>query len=99
MWVLACSWALPAAIHGLIYRTKGTRTTLLIGIIVGSILSLAGAIVGNLLITPIYTGTNVATVAAMIIPILLPFNALKILINDVLAFVLYKPVENLMSKD
>lgn len=54
---------------------------------------------GNLLITPIYTGTDVATVAAMIIPILLPFNALKIVINDVLAFVLYKPVENLMSKD
>ena len=80
---VAC-WIVPMA---LIYRTKRTRTTLLIGI------------VGNLLITPIYTGTDVATVAAMIIPILLPFNALKILINDVLAFVLYKPVENLMSKD
>ena len=92
---VAC-WIVPMA---LIYRTKRTRTTLLIGIIVGSILSLAGAIVGNLLITPIYTGTDVATVAAMIIPILLPFNALKIVINDVLAFVLYKPVENLMSKD
>lgn len=92
---VAC-WIVPMA---LIYRTKRTRTTLLVGIIVGSILSLAGAIVGNLLITPIYTGTDVATVAAMIIPILLPFNALKIVINDVLAFVLYKPVENLMSKD
>jgi riboflavin transporter FmnP len=93
--VLIC-WIVPIA---LIYRIKRTRMMLIVGLAVGSLLSLAGALGGNLLITPVYTGTTVEVVAAMIIPILLPFNALKLLINDVLVFLLLKPVENLVDKD
>ncbi len=93
--VVAC-WVLPMA---LVYRIKGTRVTLLIGLLVGSLLALAGAIGGNLLITPIYTGTDVATVAAMILPILLPFNLMKVAINDVLVFLLHTPVEKLIEKN
>lgn len=92
---VAC-WIVPIA---LVYRVKKTRAGLVIGLIVGSVLSLAGAIVGNLVITPIYTGTSVETVAAMILPILLPFNALKIVINDVLAFVLHAPIQALTEKE
>lgn len=87
-------WIVPIA---LVYRTKRTPTILLVGLVLGSILSLAAVIGGNLLITPIYTGTDMATVAAMIIPILLPFNALKIVINDILVFALNKPVQGLMN--
>lgn len=94
--VVVICWVLPIA---LIYRTKKTPVTMLIGLIVGSCLALAGAVGGNLLITPIYTGTDVATVAAMIIPILLPFNAIKVVINDVLVFALYKPVEKLVGEN
>lgn len=89
-------WIVPIA---LIYRTKKTMGTLLAGLIAGSILSLAAAIGGNLLITPIYTGTDMMVVAAMILPILLPFNALKIVINDVLMFALNKPVQSLIAKE
>ena len=92
--VVAC-WIIPMA---LIYRIKRTHVTLLVGLIVGSLFAIAGAIGGNLLITPIYTGTDVATVAAMILPILLPFNAVKVLINDVLVFLLHTPVERLIEK-
>ena len=92
--VVVC-WVLPLA---LVYRTKNTRTMLVIGLAAGSLFSLAGAIGGNLLITPIYTGTPVEVVAAMIVPILLPFNALKLLVNDVLVFVLAKPVQTIMDK-
>lgn len=89
-------WIVPIA---LVYRVNRTPTALLVGLVVGSILSLAAVIGGNLLITPIYTGTDMATVAAMVVPILLPFNALKIVINDILVFILNKPVQSLMSKD
>ncbi len=92
---VAC-WILPLA---LIYRVRHTRAGLVIGLIVASVLSLAGAICGNLLITPIYTGTSVEVIAAMIVPVLLPFNAIKIVINDVLVFLLAKPVESLMAKE
>lgn len=88
-------WIVPIA---LIYRVKSTPAGMLGALVVGSILSLAATIGGNLLITPIYTGTDMATVAAMIVPILLPFNALKIVINDVLLFALIKPVQGLMER-
>lgn len=91
---VAC-WIVPIA---LVYRARKTRASLVVGLVIGSVLSLVGAIVGNLLITPIYTGTDVATVAAMILPILLPFNALKIVINDVLVFVLHAPLSKLMEQ-
>ena len=93
--IVVMCWTLPIAF---IYRAKKTRVAAVIGLAVGSVLALAGAIGGNLLITPIYTGTDVATVVAMIIPILLPFNIMKVLINDVLVFLLYKPVEGLIEK-
>lgn len=89
-------WIVPIA---LIYRARRTPAAMLVALIVGTILSLAAAIGGNLLITPIYTGTDMATVAAMVVPILLPFNALKVLINDVLLFVLAKPVMGLMERE
>lgn len=92
---VAC-WIVPIA---LIYRMKKTRVALVVGLVVGSVLSLAGAIAGNLVITPIYTGTDVATVAAMILPILLPFNAMKIVINDVLAFALHAPIQKLTERE
>lgn len=89
-------WIVPIA---LVYRVKRTPVALLVGLVVGSILSLVAVIGGNLLITPIYTGTDMMTVAAMIVPILLPFNALKIVINDILVFALNKPVQSLMNKE
>lgn len=92
MMIVAVCWVVPAA---LIYRAKPTRAVALVGLVVAAIISIAGAIVGNLLITPIYTGTDVPAVIAMIVPILLPFNALKAVINVVLSFVLYAPVQQI----
>lgn len=87
-------WIVPIA---LIWRAKKTLSMLVVALLVGSVLSLAAVIGGNLLITPIYTGTDMVQVAAMIVPILLPFNVLKLLINDFLVFVLNKPIQALMS--
>lgn len=88
-------WIVPIA---LIYRAKRTFASMIVAVIVGTILSLAAAIGGNLLITPIYTGTSMEIVATMILPILLPFNALKIVINDILLCLLINPVQNLMDR-
>ena len=37
-------------------------------------------------------------VAAMILPILLPFNVAKMAIHAVITFLIYKPISNLLSK-
>ena len=88
-------WTVPAV---LIYRSNKSVARAAVGLVVGCILAVAGAIAGNLLITPIYTGTDVATVAGMILPILLPFNVLKSIINAVISFALLKPVTGMASE-
>lgn len=46
----------------------------------------------NLLITPIYTNMPTSTVAGMILPLLMPFNLIKCVLNSALVMIIYKPV-------
>lgn len=92
--VVALALSVPAA---LIYRGAKSRSRALAGILVGAACALVMAIVGNLIITPLYANMSVGQVAAMIVPILLPFNLLKFAIHGVVTFLIYKPVSNLVS--
>lgn len=56
------------------------------------------AIVGNLFITPLYAHMSMQQVASMIVPILLPFNLLKFVINGVVSFLCYRPVCKLLTR-
>ncbi|MBT1172872.1 ECF transporter S component [Bifidobacterium sp. MA2] len=93
--LVALALSLPAAF---IYRRDRTRKGAVIGIVVGALVALAAAIGGNLVITPIYAHMTVAQVAAMIVPILLPFNLLKFAIHAVVTFLIYKPITKLLDK-
>lgn len=46
----------------------------------------------NYLITPLYMHTARADVAAMLVPVFLPFNLLKGCLNATITVLLYKPV-------
>ena len=87
--------SVPAA---LIYRHAQTRKGALIGIIVGAVVALAVAIVGNIIVTPFYAHMTTAQVVALIVPALLPFNALKFTIHGVVTFLIYKPISNLLNR-
>jgi riboflavin transporter FmnP len=65
---------------------------------VGAVVCLAACIGGNLVVTPLYSAVSVDQVAAMIVPILLPFNLLKIAINCVVTFLVYKSVSKLVGE-
>ena len=93
--LVALALSVPAA---LIYRRNKTRKGAVIGIIVGAIAALAVAIVGNMIVTPFYAHMTTAQVVALIVPALLPFNALKFTIHGVVTFLIYKPISNLLSK-
>lgn len=82
----------------LIYRRNKTRKGAVIGIIVGAIAALAVAIVGNVIVTPFYAHMTTAQVVALIVPALLPFNALKFTIHGVVTFLIYKPISNLLNR-
>ena len=93
--LVALALSVPAA---LIYRRNKTRKGSVIGIIVGAIVALVVAIVGNLIVTPFYAHMTTAQVVALIVPALLPFNALKFTIHGVITFLIYKPISNLLNR-
>ena len=92
---VALAMSVPAA---LIYRRARTRRGALIGIIAGAVVALAVAIIGNLLVTPIYADMTVEQVAAMIVPALLPFNLAKLAVHGVVTFLIYKPISNMLNR-
>ena len=93
--LVALALSVPAA---LIYRRNKPRKGAVIGIIVGAIAALAVAIVGNVIVTPFYAHMTTAQVVALIVPALLPFNALKFTIHGVVTFLIYKPISNLLNR-
>lgn len=92
---VALAMSVPAA---LVYRRLRTRRGALIGIIAGAVVVLVVAIIGNLLVTPIYADMTVEQVAAMIVPALLPFNLAKLAVHGVVTFLIYKPISNLLNR-
>ncbi len=92
---VALAMSVPAA---LVYRRLRTRRGALIGIIAGAVVALVVAIIGNLLVTPIYADMTVERVAAMIVPALLPFNMAKLAVHGVVTFLIYKPISNLLNR-
>ncbi|BAQ96756.1 conserved hypothetical protein [Bifidobacterium angulatum DSM 20098 = JCM 7096] len=92
--LVALAISVPAA---LVYRRKRTRNGAMAGMALGMAIALVVALVSNLLVTPLYAHMTVAQVAAMIVPILLPFNLLKFAIHAVVTFLIYKPVTALID--
>ena len=92
---VALAMSVPAA---LVYRRLRTRRGALIGIIAGAVVALVVAIIGNLLVTPIYADMTVEQVAAMIVPALLPFNLAKLAVHGMVTFLIYKPISNLLNR-
>ena len=76
--LVALFLSVPAAF---IYRKIRTRKGAAIGILVGAVLAIVVALVSNLIVTPIYAHMTYQAVAAMILPILLPFNVAKMAIH------------------
>ncbi len=93
--LVALGLGLPSAF---IYRSHRSRKAAALGLVVGALVALAVAILGNLIITPIYAKMSVQAVAALIVPALLPFNLIKFAIDGIATYVIYKPVSNLLHR-
>ncbi len=73
-------------------KIKKSMLGAVIGLFASVVATTAAMIPLNLLITPIYTHQPVSVIASLIIPLLLPFNALKTLINASIVLIIYKPI-------
>lgn len=85
-------------VAGLLYRNHKTKKMAIIALFSGIIVMTVTMIGWNLLITPIYMGLPREAVAAMILPIVLPFNLLKAGINSMISFLIYKPIAKYLHK-
>ena len=89
------SFACTAA---LIYKKSRTLKGAIFGLLAGSVLMICVMLLWNWLITPLYMGGTREAVAAMLIPVFLPFNALKAGFNTALTLSLYKPLTSALRK-
>lgn len=84
----------PAA---LVYKRVHTLKGAIAGLALGIVLAVLMAVLGNLVVTPAWLGVPLDAVVAMIVPILIPFNLLKGLLNAILTLIVYKAISNLIT--
>jgi riboflavin transporter FmnP len=70
----------------------------LFSLVVGGLCMTAAMMPSNIIITPLFMGAPVEAVYAMLLPVLLPFNLLKMVINTVVVFLLYKRLSPFLHK-
>lgn len=87
-------FVLPLA---LLYRRQPAVKSLVAGTLLAIVLATAMAVLGNLVVTPLYLGVPLDAVIGMIVPILLPFNIFKAGVNGLIACVLYARVDQLLA--
>ena len=82
-----------------VYKKKHTMNGAVVGLALGTVMLTAVMLLWNYLITPLYmTGVTREQVTAMLIPIFLPFNAVKGGMNMAAVLLLYKPVVGALRK-
>ena len=97
--VMAVLVSLGASVTAaIVYKKMHTKEGAIISLIAGSVVAIALAIVGNLIITPLYAHMTVSQVAALIVPALLPFNIVKLAIHVIVTMIVYKPISKLLHQ-
>ena len=81
-----------------VYKKKRSVVGAVLGLLLGSVAMIAVMLLWNWLITPLYMGAPRPVVVSMLIPVFLPFNALKAGFNSALTLMLYKPLVQALRK-
>lgn len=88
------SFVMPIA---MVYKRKESNTSLIVGLLLGCVCMTATMVAWNYLISPLYMGVSREVVAAMLIPVFLPFNAIKSVINAVVIFAVWQIIKRTVS--
>ena len=87
-----------AFIPALVYRTTRTFKSAMVSLAFSSIVTVMLMLLWNFLITPIYMHVPRGVVEDMLLPVFLPFNLLKCIMNTALVAFLYKPMVRILRK-
>ena len=83
---------------GIIYKYKRTFSGAILALVFASLSVVIVMITANIFITPFYMGVERSVVISMILPLLMPFNIAKTVINSASSLLLYKPVTSALKK-
>jgi riboflavin transporter FmnP len=83
-------------VSSFLYRRDKTRAHAIWALLFGALSMVIVTVPLNLLLTPIYMGVSRQEVLGIILPAILPFNAIKAFGNALLTFILYKRVKYLL---
>ena len=93
------SSACYACTAALVYKHRRTLWGAIGGLALGSVIMVIVMLLWNWLLTPLYMkGVGRQVVEGMLLPVFLPFNALKALLNSALVLCLYKPLITALRK-
>lgn len=87
-----------AIIAGGLYRHKKSKKEAIIALIAGVLAMTAMMCVANYFITSLYMGVPRSAVAAMLVPVIIPFNLLKGGINALVTFLVYKRISPFLHR-
>ena len=82
----------------IIYKKRHSITGAVLGLLLGAVVMIGFMLLWNWLITPLYMGIPRSGIVPMLIPAILPFNALKAGFNSALTLMLYKPLVTALRK-
>lgn len=82
----------------LIYKYRKTLSGAVLSLFAATLIQVGVMMLANILITPLYTGAPRSAVIGMLLPILLPFNAVKSFFNASLVMLLYKPISEIFRR-
>lgn len=85
-----------ACISSLIYKKIRSVKGACLGLGVSSVCTVVAMLLWNYFITPLYMGAPQEVVTSMLLPVFLPFNAIKCGLNFALTMMLYKPCVSAM---
>ena len=82
-------------VAGNIYKRNRTKKTAITSLIIGSIVMVLMMCIWNVIFTPIFMGTPRDAVLKMLVPIIIPFNAIKAGVNSFITFLIYKKIPSI----
>ena len=93
--ISTCAFAVPAAWY---YKKTHSYKGAVIGLGIGILFMSVCMLLWNYIVTPYYMIVDREIVAAMLLPVFLPFNLVKGGINAGLTLLIYKPIVNALRK-
>ena len=90
--------AVGSSIYRYAPKLKKTLSGAVSGLVASVLLTTLCMLLMNLWVTPIYYGIEVEAVQEMMLPLLLPFNFIKTIMNAAIVLILYKPLSTAMKR-